>query len=202
MSTSLSSDAASPTPETGRWLEDHGDALFRYALVRVRNRETSEDLVQDTLLAALRAKDRFAGRSSIRTWLTGILKNKIIDYYRKLGRETTFTDLSFLRDECAEKFDSSGFWQHDQGLGPKEWKPPSDEVLHRAEFWQVMRTCLDKLPPRVAQVFTLRVVDDLSSKEVCQVTAVSESNLWVMLHRARMALRECFERNWFDRPTN
>jgi RNA polymerase sigma-70 factor (ECF subfamily) len=189
------------TPETERWLEDHGDALFRYALVRVRNRETAEDLVQDTLLAALRARDRFAGRSSVGTWLTGILKNKIIDHYRKQGRQTTFTDLSFFRDECADQFDGEGFWDHDHGLGPKEWRPPSDEVLHRAEFWQVLRACLDKLPPRVAQVFTLRVVDDLTSKEVCEVTRVSESNLWVMLHRARMALRECFERNWFEQPT-
>jgi RNA polymerase sigma-70 factor (ECF subfamily) len=186
--------------EPGQWLEEHGDALFRFALIRVRSREMAEDLVQDTLLAALRAKDRFAGRSSVRTWLTGILKNKIIDHYRKAGRETSFTDLNFLGDECAEKFDAEGFWDH--SLGPKEWKPLSDEVMHRAEFWQVLRECLDRLPPRVARVFSLRVVDDLSSKDVCRVTRVTESNLWVMLHRARMALRECFERNWFDPPTN
>jgi len=195
----LSKKQSSADLQADRWLEDHGDALFRYALVRVRNRETAEDLVQETLLAAFRAKDRFAGKSSVSTWLIGILKHKVIDHYRKRGRQVSFTDLSFLREECSDQFDGAGFWGHDRGLGPKEWSAPSDEVLDRDEFWKVLRDCLDKLPPRVAQVFTLRVIDDLTSKEVCEVTAVSESNLWVMLHRARMALRECFERHWFGR---
>jgi len=175
------------------WLDEHGDALFRYAMARVRTRETAEDLVQDTLLAALRG--RFDGRSSVRTWLTGILKNKIIDYYRKKGRETPFTDLARTGEENSGKFDAEGFWDHDHG--PREWTPPSDEVLHREEFWQVLRQCLDKLPPRMAEVFRLRVVEEVPSPEVCEVAHVSEGNLWVLLHRARAGLRDCFEQNWF-----
>jgi RNA polymerase sigma-70 factor (ECF subfamily) len=80
------------------WVDEHGDCLYRYALVRVRTPEVAEDLVQETLLVAVRSQDKFAGRSSVRSWLVGILKNKVVDYYRKLGRETSFTDLEFLKD--------------------------------------------------------------------------------------------------------
>jgi RNA polymerase sigma-70 factor (ECF subfamily) len=83
--------------------------------------------------------------------------------------------------------------------GPKEWKPEADEVMHRAEFWQTMRACLDKLPKRIANVFMLREMEEVESKEICSMLSISESNLWVMLHRARMALRECLEINWFNR---
>ncbi len=109
-------EATKINPE--RWVDEHGDCLYRYALVRVRSPEIAEDLVQETLLVAVRSHDRFAGRSSQRSWLVGILKNKIVDYYRKLGRETAFTDLEFLGDECSHKFVEQGFWNHD--FGPHE----------------------------------------------------------------------------------
>src|SRR2546423_14643989 len=125
------------------WVNDHGECLYRYALVRVRKPEVAEDLVQETFLAAVRGYETFGGRSSERSWLVGILKNKIVDHFRKVGRETSFTDMEFLSDEFSEKFVSVGFWNHD--LGPHEWKPEPDEVMHRAEFWQVMRE-MDDVP--------------------------------------------------------
>jgi RNA polymerase sigma-70 factor (ECF subfamily) len=189
-----SSSAGKADPS--RWVDDHGDCLFRYALVRVRTQEVAEDLVQETLLAAVRTQEKFAGRSSERSWLVGILKNKIVDYYRKLGRETTFTDMEFLKDEFSEKFVAEGWWVHVDG--PKEWRPESDEVMHKGEFWQTMRDCLGKLPRRVGDVFMLREMEGIPSKEICQTLNITESNLWVMLHRARMALRECLEMNWFE----
>src|SRR6267143_7154726 len=91
-----------------RWVDEHGDVLYRYALARVRKPEVAQDLIQETLLAAMRSHDRFAGQSSVRSWLCGILKHKLCDYYRKSGRETSFTDLEFLDDECAEKFVPEG----------------------------------------------------------------------------------------------
>ena len=180
------------------WVEEHGDVLYRYALTRVRKPEVAQDLVQETLLAAMRGYEKFAGQSSMRSWLCGILKHKLCDYYRKLGRETSFTDLEFLEDECAERFVPEGFWVHMHG--PKEWKPEPDEVTHRTEFWQTMRACLGKLPERIATVFMMREMDEVESKEICAVLAISESNLWVMLHRARMALRDCLATNWFEKP--
>jgi DNA-directed RNA polymerase specialized sigma24 family protein len=106
--------------------------------------------------------------------------------------------MEFLSDEFPEKFVSVGFWNHD--LGSHEWKLEPDEVMHRADFWQVMGDCLSKLPEKIRAVFTLREMDDVPSKEVCSILSISDSNLWLMLHRARMALRECLEVNWFDTP--
>src|SRR5260370_17275549 len=183
--------------KAGGWVDEEGDCVFRYALVRVRRREVAEDLVQDTLLAAMRSREKFAGQSSERSWLTGILKHKISDHFRKLGRETSFTDLESLSDEFSEKFVPEGYWVHVKG--PKEWKPDPDEVVHRTEFWQAIRHCLAKLPDRIPNVFMLREMDEVESKDICSMLSISESNLWVMLHRARMALRECLEINWFNR---
>jgi RNA polymerase sigma-70 factor (TIGR02943 family) len=189
------------TPGTGsdpkRWLDEHGDFLYRYALMRVRKPEVAEDVVQETLLAALRSHGAFGRQSSERTWLCGILKNKIVDYFRKLGREASFTDLQFLADEYSEKLVAEGWWVH--AKGPKEWQPEAESALQRDEFWQTMRDCLGKLPQRMADVFMLREMEEVGGKEICRMLAISENNLWVMLHRARMALRECLEINWFDR---
>jgi RNA polymerase sigma-70 factor (TIGR02943 family) len=190
-----------PEVDADRWVDEHSDCLYRYALVRVRTPEVAQDLVQDTFLAAIRSVEKFGGRSSERSWLFGILKNKIVDHYRKIGREISFTDLEFCKEEFAEKFVSEGFWLHVDG--PKEWKPEADEVMHRDEFWQTMRDCLAKLPQRVAEVFMLREMEEVSSKGICSMLSISEQNLWVMLHRARMALRECLEKNWFtDKSKN
>jgi RNA polymerase sigma-70 factor (TIGR02943 family) len=186
-----------PTANPDRWVDDHGDCLYRYALVRVRTPEVAQDLVQEAFLAALRSWDKFGGRSSERSWLCGILKNKIVDYYRKLGRETSFTDMESLSNEFSEKFVSEGWWIH--ANGPKDWKPEPDVVAHRSDFWTTMRHCLGKLPDRIANVFMLREMEELSTKEICKTLTISETNLGVMLHRSRMALRECLEMNWFEK---
>jgi RNA polymerase sigma-70 factor (ECF subfamily) len=180
-----------------RWVDEHGDCLYRFALLRVRQEEVAEDLVQETLLVAVRTHAQFRGRSSERSWLVGILKNKICDHFRKLGRETTFTDLEFYRDEEADRFDGENHWIHERG--PSDWKPEGEEAVKRAEFWQAIRAGLAKLPERVAAVFTMREIDDVPSKEICATLQISEANLWVMLHRARMALRQGVEVNFFER---
>ena len=181
-----------------RWVEEHGDCLYQYALIRVRRPELAEDLVQETFLAAVRTSGSFRGKSSERSWLCGMLKNKICDHFRKLGRETTFTDLEFLDDELSHKFVPQGFWNH--GQGPLEWKPEAEVVMHQAEFWETFRNCLSKLPERVADVFVLREMEEMETEQICQDLHISPNNLWVMLHRARMALRECLEMNWFKDP--
>ena len=156
---------ATAASDPSRWVDEHGDILYRYALERVRKPDIAQDLVQETFLAAVRTHDRFRGGSTVRSWLCGILKHKICDYYRKRGRETSFTDLEFLNDECAEKFVPEGYWVHMNG--PKEWRPEADEVMHRDEFWKTMRDCLGKLPERVATVFMMREMDEVESKEIC-----------------------------------
>lgn len=183
------------SPDT--WLAEHGDCLYRTALLRVRNPDVAADLVQDALLAALRTVGKFGGRSSIRTWLLGILKHKISDHFRKLGRETNFTDLAFLKDEMPEKFDGDDFWHHDE-RAPREWNTGGEASLTRTEFLAALQACLGKLPERVAAVFMMREMDDEPCPSICETLGVSSSNLWVMLHRARMALRHCLETTYFS----
>ncbi len=184
-----------------RWVEEHGDYLFKYALVRLRDPAKAEDMVQETFLAALKGGSRFAGRSAEKSWLVGILKNKICDRFRKASRETSFTDLDFYSDEENDRFIPDGIfqggWIHE--LGPLEWSPDPGASLDSQAFWKTFHDCSSKLPKNVATVFTLREVDGVESKEICKMLNISENNLWVMLHRARMALRRCLETNWFGK---
>jgi RNA polymerase sigma-70 factor (TIGR02943 family) len=186
--------------EPQRWLQEHGDYLFKFALMRLRDPATAEDAVQETFLAALKGGKSFTGRSAEKTWLVGILKNKIFDHYRRASRETSFTDLEFYAQEDSDHFIEEGLgkggWIHE--LGPQEWTT-AGESLDKEMFWQAYRNCARKLPEKIAAVFNLREVDDLDSKEVCALLNISEANLWVMLHRARMALRRCLETNWFNK---
>jgi RNA polymerase sigma-70 factor, ECF subfamily len=179
-----------------RWVDEHGDYLFHYALSRLRDPSKAEDMVQEALLAALRGRDRFEGRSAERSWLTGILKNKILDHFRTAGRETNFTDVEFYGDEDAASFDPSKADHWTDSAAPSEWDAPGAD-LDKAEFWKVFRGCTSKLPDRVARVFLLREVDGVGSEEICENLRISPNNLWVMLHRARLALRRCLEENWF-----
>jgi len=183
-----------------RWVELHGDYLFKYALIRLRDPAKAEDAVQETFLAALKGGKSFQGKSAEKSWLVGVLKNKIYDFYRKSSRETPFTDLEFFSDEESDRFVPDGLfkdgWIHK--LGPLEWNN-DDSTLDREEFWKMFHDCSNKLPKNVAAVFNLREVDGVESKEICNLLSISESNLWVMLHRARMALRRCLETNWFGK---
>jgi RNA polymerase sigma-70 factor (ECF subfamily) len=183
-----------------RWVEDHGDYLFKYASFRLRDTAKAEDLVQETFLAALKGAKGFQGRSAEKSWLVGILRNKICDHFRKVSRERSFTDLEFYSDEESDRFIPDGpfknGWIHE--AGPQEWTDPGAS-LDKEAFWKTYRECPNKLPKNVSTVFTLREVDGVESKEICAMLDITENNLWVMLHRARMALRRCLETNWFGK---
>ena len=188
-------DAPAPAtlsdPDT--WLDQHGDSLYRFALQRVREPSTAEDLVQETLLAAWRARANFAGGSAERTWLIAILKNKIIDYFRRNRREAPLPDNADTDDAIDALF--AKHTDHWARLA-SAWGNP-DDTLEQIEFWRVFQDCLDALPVRQAQMFTLSEIDGLSTDELCKVAHAQASNVWVMLHRARLRLRECLEKHWF-----
>jgi RNA polymerase sigma-70 factor (ECF subfamily) len=194
-------DAPSRVSDPEQWVELYGDYLFKYALMRLRDSNRAEDVVQETFLAALKGGRNFAGRSAEKSWLVGILKNKICDYYRKASRETSFTDLEFYSEEESDRFLPDGLlkdgWVHE--LGPLEWPSDPGASLDSQEFWKTYYECSGKLPKNIAAAFNLREMDGVESKEICAVLNISENNLWVMLHRARMALRRCLETNWFGR---
>jgi RNA polymerase sigma-70 factor (ECF subfamily) len=199
-SSSIESNRASSLSDPERWVDEHGDYLFKYALIRLRDQQRAEDVVQETFLVALKGGKSFQGKSAEKTWLVGILKNKIGDIFRKASRETSFTDLDFYQDEESDRFVADGLgkggWIHERG--PQEW-PDAGASLDNELFWKTYRDCAGKLPQKVAAVFNLREVDGIESREVCELLNISESNLWVMLHRARMALRRCMETNWFTK---
>lgn len=183
------------------WLDQHGDYLFKYAIFRLRDETAAEDAVQETFLAALKAYERFEGRGSERTWLVGILKHKIIDHFRRTGREAPigegFEEASEHREFFERTDEWDGHWNADHA--PSDWHATPAELIERSDFWKVFTDCLSPLPQRTASAFTLREVDGLTSEEICDALSISVNNLWVMLHRARLHLRNCLELNWFKR---
>ncbi len=179
------------------WVDRHGDYLFRYALMRLRDRELAENLVQETFLAALKGRGSFGGRSSERTWMVGILKHKIIDHYRKDFRERPVTDLQTMQFDEEQTVD-----QFYDAIGnprkyPRDWMPDPQAALHSKEFWAVLHDCMAKLPKATAAAFALRELDAMGTASICKELGISATNLWVMLHRARLQLRACLETNWF-----
>ena len=189
----------SQSPDPGRWLDDHGDYLFKYAVFRLRDDTASEDAVQETFLAALKAYEKFEGRGSERTWLVGILKHKIVDHFRRAVREAPLgeeTDEASDHREFFERADEwKGHWNND--YAPTDWHATPAELLERSDFWKVFTDCLSPLPQRTSNAFTMREVDGHTSEEICEILSISVNNLWVMLHRARLQLRNCLEVNWF-----
>ena len=178
-----------------QWVDLHGNHLYRFALSRLRNPELAENAVQETFLAALNAKRKFKGKSTERTWLIGILKHKIIDHYRKRYREIPVTDLLGDDQQTIDSFyDTTG---HPKKF-PSDWLPNPRELISNSEFWQVFEECLKKLPKATADAFHLREIDKMNTTEICKILKVTSTNLWVMLHRARLQLRGCLENNWFE----
>lgn len=183
----------SQPPDPERWLGEHGDYLFRYALLRLQDSELAEDIVQETFLAALRSRDNFAGQASERTWLVGILKHKILDHFRQSYRECPVIDLEFSADLGNEFFSEDG---HMKAIA-SDWVASPFTALEQREFREILERCLSELPPRLSAAFSLREMDELRSEEVCKILNISISNLHVMLYRARTHLRHCLEMNWF-----
>ena len=190
--------ATRTTSESHRWIDDHGDFLYRFAFARVRNPDVAEDLVQETFLAALQGASFQGGLDAERRWMIGIIKHKIVDYFRKTAREF-FRDSNQANDSAAEEdFLPDGHWNPAVAV-PRGWPDNPDGLLERKQFWNVFAGCLGKLPPRVAQVFTLREIDEIATEEICRLLRLTPSNLGVILHRARKQLRSCLSIRYFGR---
>jgi RNA polymerase sigma-70 factor (ECF subfamily) len=173
------------------WVDQYGDFLYNFAVGQVRDPHLAEDLVQETFLAALKSRDRFAGRSSVRTWLVSILRHKIYDHLRSSTRRKTVA-----LENPAGSADDSLCWVHE--IADECARP--DHHIELAEFRASLEIALGKLPPRVAQAFEMYEINDQSAREVCQELRITESNLWVMLHRARKQLRVELEPAWSSKP--
>jgi len=181
--------------DPSEWVDRYGDYLFRYAMLRLRDRSAAEDLVQETFLAALKNRGSFTGGSSEATWLVGILKHKIADHFRRQSLEAPLEDADLREQPDPSVFDASGHWTS----GPADWGGNPADLYREGKFLEQFRKCLSGLSPNHANAFTLREIEGAETGEICKVLNVTETNLWVILHRARMQLRRCLETHWFHR---
>lgn len=167
--------------------------LMRFAVLQLRDEQSAEDVVQDTLLAALQGRERFAGRAQLKTWLISILKNKIVDRIRQRSREAPLPETG---DNEAEDFDAlfaeDGHWRE----APADWGDPA-RALEQGRFFEVLELCMKALPENLARVFLMREILEMETEEICKELQISSSNCWVVLYRARMRLRECLQLRWF-----
>lgn len=176
-----------------KWLELYGDLLYQYALPRVNSSTIAEDLVQETFLSALKGLEGYKGIASEKNWLFTILKNKIIDFYRKKSTEQAIIempDLSAIEDDW---FNSEGSWSEHKM--PKNWDA-SDNPAERKEIQKMIHWCKDHLKNLQLHVFTLKYMEAMDSEEICKVLNISTSNYWVLIHRARLQMRDCVEKYW------
>lgn len=172
------------TTDPSRWLDEHGDVLYRFALGRLRSKEQAEDAVQECLVGALRNAQSFQGRAEERTWLIGILRNKISDQLRRAGRSKEDVSIEFFSDR--------GHWV----AAPGEWHDP-EASLESQEFQSRFAECMERLPEPLAEAFLLRESEGLEPQNVCDALGISATNLSTRLYRARLLLRQCLETNWF-----
>ena len=177
--------------DPSQWLDEYGDLLYGFAMKSVKNPELAKDLVQDTFVSALDKLDTFKGDAAISTWLTAILKNKVIDHYRKASTRTTDSS-DDLEPIINRQFNSFSIWR----VFVPNWAKDPEQVVEQAGFMDTLRDCLGKLPENSRQALQMRTVDGADTDEICKILDVSPSNLGVIIYRARMALRDCMEQNW------
>jgi RNA polymerase sigma-70 factor (ECF subfamily) len=181
------------TPEN--WVGLHADFLYNYALSRLNDDELARDLVQETFLAALEKSAGFRGESTERTWLTAIMKYKIIDIYRKRAGGLKGTDRLGIPADEPEWFDPDlNHWKKEHWPAP--FGVEDKDPLHNKEFMKVLEYCMSKLPPLWISVFRLKHMDDEQTATICKQMRLTSANFWVIIHRAKINLRSCLQKNW------
>jgi len=177
------------------WVENYADYLYSYAAVRLYDDELARDLVQETFLAALEAKKGFNGLSTEKTWLTAILKHKIADIYRRRASGLRNNAQRFLQGREEDFFDpDNGHWY--SGHDPAEFFCEQPDTIQDKEFQAILQACMKKLPTLWLSVFTMKHVDEEPSAFICKAMGLSSSNFWVIIHRAKVNLRSCLQKNW------
>lgn len=181
-------------------IESHRPYLVRYALAQLRDAQLAEEAVQEALVAALEGVGSFDGRSSLRTWLTSILRFKVIDLQRRAVKERSHASLgedARAPDDDSwmdDFFDETGHWRSP----PQAWNDP-ESALEQRRFWEAFERCLSGLPAAASRVFFRREVMGDETATICAEEGITASNCWVILHRARVALRACLEQSWFGK---
>jgi RNA polymerase sigma-70 factor (ECF subfamily) len=182
-----------PTETTTFWVQSYSDSLYSWALHKTSNKETAEDLVQETFLVAVKSFEKSKGDSNPKTWLFSILNNKISDHYRKSYRMPVVNNDTILNIF----FENSERWRKDQM--PQKWTDDTDNLLDDVEFKQELDNCLKKLPPNCFSAIQLKFIEEKKGNVICQELGISDTNFWQILHRAKLQMRKCLELNWFKK---
>lgn len=182
--------------EPARWSENHRDYLIQFALKRVHDHGQAEDLVQDSFLSAWNARGTFRGDCSERTWLTGVLKNKIVDHWRRVARRPLILAGDFERDEDGG---SDVPWL--ENVPGRGTFPDPEGSVDRAEMMALVRAAVDRLPGAMGQAFRMREFQGKSTEEITSTLKISKANLWVLIHRARQLLRHQLAPAWLGEET-
>ncbi len=177
-------------PET--WLQEHGDYLYGFAMSRLRDSELASDILQETLLAAWKGQKSFKGGSSVRTWLAGIMKHKIIDHIRKQISSRNLAE-SVESDPTSQWFGADGAWHE----APRAWSDNPEALNESEQFRAILEKCIGFLPEKQKLVFEMRELAGEDTETICNAAEISSTNLHVLFHRARLSLRGCLEKNWF-----
>jgi len=181
------------------WVSSYSDAMLSWALYKISDRQSSEDLVQETFIAAFKSFDSFQQKSKPKTWLFSILNNKLTDYHRKKFRQQTYTESALRKDGknmgINDLFDSHSKWKKDRE--PHAWADAEENLLDDHDFRTVLHGCLEELPGNWNSAIQLKYLEEKDGKVICQELGITPSNFWQILHRAKLRLRECIEINWF-----
>lgn len=191
---------ASTQKNIQEWVSLYADELFRWALHKTGVKETAEDLVQETYLAAFKSLNKFQGKSQPKTWLFSILNNKIVDYHRKNFREASKThpnnfDRKGEQDVLDQFFDNTDTWKPSEK--PSNWKQLDGHLLDDHEFNAVLDGCMKNLPKPWYSAIHFKYLDQKNGDQICQELGITSSNYWKMLQRAKLQLRDCIEKIWF-----
>jgi len=181
------------TLDPNKWIDLHSNYMYNYTITRVSKHELAKDLVQETFFSGLKAMKNFKGQASERTWLISILKRKIIDYYRKINSKKGSAE---VRMSFYEDGENKGKWLEERV--PSAWENEADATIENTELKSAIDLCIDKLPEKYRMVFLLKTVQNYETEEICNELSITPSNLWVIIHRARVQLRACLEGNWFN----
>lgn len=188
------------------WVQNYGDYLYNIAFYKVNDSELAEDIVQETFLSALKAKDNFQAKSSEKTWLTSILNNKIIDYYRS---KKTNQDIDTYLSATEDSFSNSFFELSEKGnLHWKEekqsidWNSEEKNLLDNELFYTIFIGCIDNLPKNLSIIMRYKFIEQSNSEDICKSIGITSSNFFVLIHRSKILLRECLDIKWFRHENN
>ena len=179
------------TIDPNKWIDLYSDYLFNYTISRVSDREIAKDLIQDTFIAGLKSMKNFKGDASERTWLISILKRKIIDHYRKINSNKGKAEvrMTYSSEE------NEGDWLEERVADP--FDKTAEDAIENTELGDAIYDCLGKLPEKQAKIFKMKTILNYETEAICNELDITASNLWVIIHRARVAMADCMQKNWF-----